>query len=771
MAARTYTASKTRDEGRDRYSVIFRHPVRLDNAGKPGRRVRRGLGTSDETEADRLVAQVNELLANEDYWSVTARATAEGRFDPRAVSAFFDGMEPATGTSSAALRENVIPLPSGANGYRRVLLLGTTGAGKTTVVRQLLGTDPDTDRFPSTSTAKTTIADTEIVVGDGPFRAVVTFFPRDEVIDHLVDCASKAALAALRDAPDVEVRRLLLDHENQRFRFSYVLGRHRDPNSDDTAESRPVFDAFDDFGSQGDDELAELAQDFEAEPGLISGIDVDATAETIDAAIVTLRQLVAEHEAQAGAVLDVDTDDDERVAQEILEEELDKILRNDERFNGVVDSLLDEIEKRFEVLTPGTVSKDQQSWPSTWTWQTEDRVEFLRAVNRFSSNYAPLFGHLLSPLVDGIRVSGPFAPRWHEGPLPKLVLIDGEGLGHTPKSSAALPTAVAKTIDEVDAVLLVDSAAHGIQAAPASAIRSILTSGNTDKLVFCFTHFDEVRGDNLANANDRAQHVLSSVENLLASIRDEFGPRSERALQRRLDRNRFFLADIDKPLDSTTTSGRQSIGQFKKMLIAIDTITDRPETGPARPVYDKANLVLAIAAAARSFHRRWKAVLGITYEADVDKEHWTRVKALNRRFAEGTADQYDTLRPASELRELLKDEVYKTLESPLRWKGGTPADDESVTAAINEFSQAIAKRLFTPVRDRLSIRPQRSWQNTYSLSGTGSTFVRARRISDEILMRNVPIPGATPSPDQNEFLHSVIATIEEAAEETGVELT
>lgn len=68
-----------------------------------------------------------------------------------------------------------------------MLLFGTTGAGKTTVVRQLLGSDPKTDRFPSTSTAKSTIADTEIVVAQGSLRGEVTFVPRDEVVEHLVD--------------------------------------------------------------------------------------------------------------------------------------------------------------------------------------------------------------------------------------------------------------------------------------------------------------------------------------------------------------------------------------------------------------------------------------------------------------------------------------------------------------------------------------------------------------------------------------------------------
>ncbi len=765
MAVRHYTASKARDKGRERYSVIFRHPALLDRAtGKPGRRVRRGLGTSDPVVADRVVADINELLANNEYWSVTARPGAISRFDARAVSAFFDGMDPASIIPSSVLRSKFLPLPSVKQGYRRVLMLGTTGAGKTTVVRQLLGTDPKEDRFPSTSTAKTTVADTEIVIADGPFRAIVTFYARDEVVDHLVDCASKAALAALRTADDEEVGRLLLDHEDQRFRFSYVLGRKRVGASTANESSGNVFDDFDDFDAPESSD-----DDFDAEPRGLAGIDLNVTATVVDTAIGTLRTLVDEHKGEAHALLEVVGQDDERIARELLDEQLDKILRGDERFNALVDSLLEEIEKRFDALAPGTVTRDQQSWPSTWSWETEDRKEFLRAVNRFSSNYAPQFGHLLSPLVNGIRVAGPFMPKWLDGDAPRLVLIDGEGLGHTPRSVASLPTAVAERIQEVDAVLLVDSAASPMQAAPAQAVRSILTGGNTDKLLFCFTHFDEVKGDNLRSGADRARHVLASVENLLSGIRIDFGPRSEGALRRQLERARFFLADIDKNLDSMP-NGSQSIAQLKKMLTTIDRITDKTETGPSRPVYDKVNLVFAVRSAAVSFHRHWKALLGLKSEADVDKEHWTRVKALNRRFAEGTSDYYDTLRPASDLRELLKEGIYRTLETPLRWNGGEPADDETTTAVINAFSQAIDSRLYSPILERLSTRPRQLWQEAYSLSGNGSTFERARRIS-EIFGRNVPVPNAAPSPDQNDFLHAVLATVEDAAKEIEVVLT
>jgi len=83
------------------------------------------------------------------------------------------------------LREGILPLPTLSDGYVRVLFLGTTGAGKTTLVRQLLGTHPKTEHFPSISGGKTTTADFEIVLAPGSFQAVVTFLPRSQVSTYV----------------------------------------------------------------------------------------------------------------------------------------------------------------------------------------------------------------------------------------------------------------------------------------------------------------------------------------------------------------------------------------------------------------------------------------------------------------------------------------------------------------------------------------------------------------------------------------------------------
>ena len=211
-------------------------------------------------------------------------------------------------------------------------------------------------------------------------------------------------------------------------------------------------------------------------------------------------------------------------------------------------------------------------------------------MTRFSSNYAPLFGSLLTPLVNGIRVAGPFAPEWGDGEPPQLVLIDGEGLGHTPTSAAALSTAVSKRIEVVDAVLLVDNAAQPMQAAPVAAMKAVVTSGNASKLLVTFTHFDMVKGDNLPSVADRQTHVKASVDNILKAVGEDLGPFAERILHQRIERACFFVGGIDETLDVTKKSGRRTIEQMKTLLDVIEHIADEAETTDTRPVYDRSTL-------------------------------------------------------------------------------------------------------------------------------------------------------------------------------------
>lgn len=749
-----FLATLSRSQGRSAWAVIFRHPVRVDlNTGKPGLRVRQGLGTSDEVEANELKDQLNQLLAEDGFWSLQAKAESEKRFHRRVVEIFYHGMEPEQ-SDFGALRETVIPLPTSKNSdYRRALLLGTTGAGKTTLLRQLIGTDPETERFPSTSTAKTTVHETEVVLAPGPYRAVVTFFPIDEVREHLNECISEAVLSAYRGDGDAEVLRKLLMHVNQRFRFNYVLG-----NGPQVAET-------DD--DEDDDDTAEPIEETPAD----GVIDLDATNALLTKTLIALRAIAARHGDQLKTELGATDEKDQRVVDELFEEELDRRLREDDEFHRISDEIMDEVELRFSLLTDGTVRRNKQGWPQLWSWETDDRASFIKTVTRFSSNHSPRFGRLLTPLVNGVRVSGAFLPAWNGEQQPKLVLLDGEGLGHTPKSVAAISTSLTRRIESTDAIVLVDNAVQPMQAAPVAAMKEMVTSGSASKLLLVFTHFDEVKGDNLPNAAAKEQHVLASAENVLASIGEELGPFAERALRGRLKDACFFVGGIDEDLDATKKTQKRTINQLQVLLAAIDVIVEKPAPVLAQPVYDRMNLVLAVQKAAESFHDAWWPRLGLPSNSGAGKEHWKRIWALSRRLSTpGLGDEYDNLKPVADLRKKLQDQLYVLLQKPLRWNPTEPTDDAHKQQVFDGLANALSAKTLDLATRRVRAERMPEWQSAFNQSGRGSSYARASIIGERIYERAAPIPDVTPSPDRNSFLHEVAAVVESVCAEVGAKL-
>lgn len=751
-----YVATLSRSQGRSAWAVIFRHPVRVDpNTGKIGLRVRQGLGTSDDNEANDLKEQLNQLLGNETYWSLPARSEAEKRFHRRVVEIFFHGIEPEE-NDFGAIRDTIIPLPTSKDSaYRRALLLGTTGAGKTTLLRQLIGTDPESERFPSTSTAKTTVHETEVILASGPYKAVVTFFPIDEVREHLNECISEAVLAGYRGDSDSEVLRKLLMHVNQRFRFNYVLG------------NGPQTPALDDDEDE-DEEASEVIDENMTD----SIIDLDATNVLLAKILVSLRSIAARHGDQLKAELGAIDEKDQRVVDELFEEELDRRLREDEEFHRISDELMDEIELRFSLLSDGSVRRSKQGWPQSWSWDTQDRAAFIKAVTRFSSNRSSYFGRLLTPLVNGVRVSGAFMPEWSEGQQPKLVLLDGEGLGHTPKSVAAISTSLTRRIEATDAIILVDNATIPMQAAPVAAMKEIITSGSSSKLLLVFTHFDEVKGDNLPNAAAKEQHVLASAENVLALIGEELGPFAERALRWRLKEACFFVGGIDEHLNAAKKTHKRTIGQLQALLAAVDAIIEKPKQVFAKPVYDRMNLVLAVKNAAESFHDAWWPRLGLTQKPGVGKEHWKRIWALSRRLSTpGLGDEYDNLKPVADLRKQLQDRFYVWLQNPLRWDASEPTDDAHKQQVFDSLANALSAKTLDLAIRRVRAERMSEWQSAFNQFGRGSSYARASIIGERIYDRAAPIPDVTPSPDRNSFLHEVAAVVEDVCEEVGADIT
>jgi hypothetical protein len=747
----------TLSRGRQSWCVIFRHPVCFGPDGKQKLRVRRGLGTSERDQAQVLVDQLNQILADQALWNLASREAASQKFDPRIVAAFYDSMFPST-YEPWAIRDEVIPLPGGkepSDGYARVLFVGTTGAGKTTIVRQLLGTDPEHERFPSISAAKTTICDIEIVLKEGPFKAVVTFIPRDRVRQYIVECVLAAVITKLEGAPERDVTRRFLEHSEQRFRLSYILGNPaflEKPNLEELEDEDDEVDEGlakqSELNDQERDELLTALRAYFDEIGLLE-----------EKSRLAMKKMAAE----LGIKLEGASREERDVLQELVEDQLSNL----EEFHQLVDSILDDVETRFGFLSDGEISRGRDGWPIKWTYQDADRSQFIRLINRFSSNYAPNFGRLLTPLVEGIRVAGPFRPEWHNGDLPKMVLMDGQGIGHTADSTSSLSTSITSRFRIADAIILVDNAAQPMQAGPCAVLQSLVISGHESKLILAFTHFDEVKGDNLQGTTAKKDHVIGSFDNAVHAIGKSFGRESESALRSLIPERVIFLSMIQKRLPE---SAKFTLSELQRLLAAIESSIVPAAPVEFKPVYDVANLVLAIQKATQEFHDRWKGILGMGSLSGVRSEHWARVKALTRRLGVFKIDEYGDLKPVADLIRLLQIHVSQFLTVPLDWLPSIPPVDSPERI---EPIDAIKKEVFTQLHDmskrRVLDERIREWVVAYEHRGIGSTRVRARDVVT-IYEGAAPVPNEMPGPDANKFLFELRELIAKSVQMAGGKL-
>jgi len=743
-----YQATKTRSN-RPGWSATFKHPKRRDSRGKFGLKIRKALGTQDDNEADQMVAQLNKLLADEQWWSVDRRKEAELKFSGKVVDAFFDGMESGK-ISSAERREARIPLPGHEEGYSRVLFTGTTGAGKTTLLRHVIGVSHTEDRFPSTSTARTTTAEIEIVTGDGPFEAVVTFMPEHEVRAHLDECLEEACLRAVHGHSDDKTIGALLAHREQRFRLSYILGGW---NQQSTHESEADF-SFD------DDAVVKVAL---ADDEAVSAEEVSRNRVRLESYLGRIRQ-IAEDTADETA-----NSQGELHALENLEEKaawlenFGEALYEHDDFAALAHDIMDEIEERFGRITGGDFEREASGWPVSWTITSEERTAFLKQIRWFSSNHHAQFGRLLTPLVDGVRARGHFHPITNGLRVaPKLVLLDGEGIGHSAKAASSISTRVTRRFSSTDLILIVDNAEQPMQTAPLELLRSIGSSGHADKLAVAFTHFDQVKGPNLSSQSLKREHVLGSARDAIGTLRQALGAPVATLLENRLENHAFFLGGLDREIEHIPKGFQDQIRE----LLQLMKDSGVPATPvDAAPIYSGEGLESALRDAVEGFQQPWKARLGLRYHDGIAKEHWTRIKALARRLAMAWSNEYDDMRPVADLVARLQESISRWLDNPADWTR-PPVSDEERHAALAGIRRAVFTALHDLGDQRLADLHRSEWTAAYDYSGTGSSKRRADEI-ENIHEEAAPVISSAMGEPARAFLHALHRLVREAVDGSG----
>ena len=712
--------------------------------------MRRGLGTTDEAEADRIVNDLNVLLGDDSWWSADRRADAEQRLDPIAVAAFFDDIEAAV-VSSRDLRNAFIRLPGPDDGYARVMLVGPTGAGKTTLLRQLIGTDHRHDRFPSTSTARTTTAEIEIVTADAPFQAVVTFMTQAEARGLVDECVMAACVSAVEGQDNAGIAGAFLEHGEQRFRLSYVLGAWRQdaPGDERTNPIDLEYESPDDTEQYGGEEIQGRE--------VVGGDDVLKNNRRLEEYIDRIREISNEIGAAITAARGrFDALETSHARQEWRDDFAGALAESDTLANLSLD-VMDDVSTRFDAVGGGDFRRRTSGWPEVWHYENRDRETFLAQVRWFTSNHHRQFGRLLTPLVDGIRVSGPFHPALTElrDMERRLVLLDGEGLGHSARDTS-VSTRITERFTDADLILLVDNAESPLLATPLGLLRSVGSSGHGSKLAIAFTHFDQVRGDNLHGFENKRTHVRKSIENGLSSLRDILGPPVTEILSARLKAHDFYLGSLDRPV-SKIPGG--FVRELERMLQLMKTSATPPvEPVQAAPRYSIGRLELHLRDAADGFKNPWFARLGLSYYEDVAKEHWARIKALCRRVANRwNNDEYGDLRPKADFVRQLQESISHWLNTPQGWTRAPRSDDER-QEAIGGIRRQVFERIHELVADRLIVEHSDDWRRALRHSGTESSVRRAKEMRT-IYDAAAPSIRSVMDPEEREFLDEVIRIV------------
>jgi GTPase Era involved in 16S rRNA processing len=721
----TYTATAKRNPGRKGYVITFRHPLKMEG-NRPGKKVFKGLGTDNEAVAKEIEGQMNALLARQDLHAVGSRADALREFPPVVVDIFYGDLDPSA-TSHRTLRERLLPLPAMGPGQSvRTLILGNSGVGKTTLLRRLIGCDAERDRFPATSTNRTTTCEIEIVTGRQDFSAVVTFLSRHQAQQEVIESLSNAILKAIESGSDEIVMKDLLDDTDQRFRLKYALGGWTPP--------KPKAGGSSSFGG--------AIKAGSASRGTENSHFLREVLASIRAIAATAR---GEVEPILGKLGDL-KDEDRNYALD----EMQRAGEATEEFQDVVNAIMEEIEARFSGLPEGKFSKSSTGWPEAWTWSTPaaERDAFLKAVRWFCSNYKEEWGALLTPLVTGIRVYGPFRPDWAEaGKNYDHVFVDTQGLDHE-KPTTELSSETTSIFGQVQNILFVESGKDSLKSQSARKVmEAIAGAGYTSSLTVALTHMDLVVGDDIPSDEDRKDKAFSGLRSLVENeVSQNVSREAARQLAAHLESSTFYLGYLDAKKypegwdDGDKAGFEESLGHDLWHMTEHLVLRANPQLlQPSIPQYSFESLGLAVREASVAFQEVWEARLGYKRVEGISSAPWQSIKAMSRRHAEGWFDGY-WLRPIDTLISLTRNVLSRFLEVPLNWlPEHKDITDVEKAAIVDRLKQLVNNELTEMSKARLWKQPQTRWQGAYEPSGTGSTFLRKQRVH-ELFLNQVPIP-------------------------------
>lgn len=391
----------------------------------------------------------------------------------------------------------------------KIYFLGDTGAGKTTIIRKILGTD--SLNFPTTRQTRTTVAITEYVLSSGlPFMGSFIIKPENEIRglinEILQDALSKIYKEKNSKKHITEKGRLkyIKQTKDQRFRLYYLL-------SED--EQREIITNLEKVIPLVEEKIELLKTDFPEDH------------------------------------------DQQEIFIELAVEDLSK--------NALVDNenvIFSLIKQKVKNACDGY---DLTTGTGSYQITADDAQSLITECKSILSSEIKS----ISPVIEYARIQGNILTSWLSELETEIVIIDGEGIGHNTKETGKLDSRHYDYFYNSHSIVLVEESKKPFIAGGKSALKKISDRGYSDKLLLVFSKLDEVIPYDVENItrDDQIEEVNYSFENVISSLEED-------GVDIRLNENSiFYLSNVDA--DETTEITQEEIISTVKKSIALMSST------------------------------------------------------------------------------------------------------------------------------------------------------------------------------------------------------
>ncbi len=719
----------TKAEGKNTYTANFRHSVVKDSEGKYGKKIHRSLCTEDETVAKEMAENLEELLNNEKWWDVTHRGEAERRYGEVVADIFYAPMDDGS-VDTDELVNDEIPMPDPSEDFLRIAMLGATGSGKSSLVREILGTSKE--HFPTTAAGRTTTCDFQAISNDQEeFDGIVAFQSKRYVEAQVLECITNAVEEAVKGENDDKIADKLLIAKDLTFRLTYILGAFSSEAEIDD----------DDFGGNEDD----------SDPDFSELQNPDDLQTKIKSFIAQIRAI-----ADRLKVNNIDVKQDD-----FNPEEQDDFLQ-------LQDEIMNEIIARFSILDKDGILDSQGKWVNVYACHIPERKEFIKYMKLFTSNYKSAWGSLLSPIVKTVRIRG----RFNEGYAgdQKMVILDGQGQGHKVTATSVSTDNVANIVNNADVVLIADNAEQPMLENTKMVLRAVIELGFGKRCYLGFTHMDSLNGANLISGADKKKHVSASVEAYMSALREQEPDVLSESHRQSILSNCFYFAGLNKTGDKP----KGTMQNMAKMLESMKECRKRLVVEEMALEYDSMTLYAHLQDAMAEFHDVWSKRLGYPSISEIT-EHWSRIKALSRRLAQLGEDNYNNeLAPLADFRQIIASQLNVFFNKPIRCLSER-ASDHDVENYIDILKGEINAKLLGFIKETLWTDKEQlaRWNEAYNYRGRYSTNYRAVRISEifDVGAPEIDKFAYNMTEIQKVYVKEIINMVEEVLKSHGSSLT